>query len=416
VKRGFTKSRIKVGREHQPSMRLDAFNIWATNVDRQEDYINTSLLVKRLHEIFGDRTVTEALVQKYGKDASLWMRDQINELAKPLAGSKYYEPMMQLSQLLRAHVGFAALAWNALTPLKQIPSFFLALGRVPASEILASAGRLMTSGTGLVKKMHELDPYMRAMDYDPIIKEMREANKNKYERFVAKNGEMGMKAIFVADKAVKSILWDASYQYNLKEGKTQEEAIHEARRTIIETQPGGFREDLPAIARQNEFFKWMTLFSSQLQKLYNMTTYDIPQAVRRGEIAKALQMSTGYIIAALMIGVINKKAAPDDPKEAGKMVLEQLLTSIPAIGGLIVQGSKGWSSSGTPVSELANRTGKLLGTLGSDPTDERLMREVARFLEEALFVAGLPTVQASRMIDFATTGDPWEIIGGRKDE
>jgi hypothetical protein len=44
------------------------------------------------------------------------------------------------------------------------------------------------------------------------------------------------------------------------------------------------------------------------------------------------------------------------------------------------------------------------------------MREVARFLEEALFVAGLPTVQASRMIDFATTGDPWEIIGGRKDE
>jgi len=415
VSRGSTHNRIKISREHQPSMRLDAFNIWATSVDRQEDYINNGLLVKRLHAIFGNREVQEAIIQRYGKDAANWLKDQINEIAKPLAGVKYYEPIMQLSQKLRSHVGLAALAWNALTPLKQFPSLFLAMGRVPAGELLAASGRLIASGTGLVKKMHELDPYMRAMDYDPVLTEMREADKNRYERFVTKTGELGMKGIFVVDKAVKSIIWDAVYEHNLKQGKTQDEAIHEARRAIIETQPGGFREDLPVVARQGEFFKWMTLFSSQLQKLYNMTTYDIPQAVKRGDIATALRMSTGYIMAAVLIGMINKKSTPEDAKDAGSMVLEQLVTSIPILGSLFVQGAKGWSSS-NPVTETANQVGKVINAIGKDKSDEQVMKTVMDALEQALFLGGLPTVQANRMIDFAETGDPWEIVGGRSNE
>ncbi|ADK81916.1 MuF-C-terminal domain-containing protein [Sediminispirochaeta smaragdinae] len=415
VSRGSTHNRIKISREHQPSMRLDAFNIWATNVDRQEDYINNGLLVKRLHAIFGNREVQEAIIQRYGKDAANWLKDQINEIAKPLAGVKYYEPIMQLSQKLRSHVGLAALAWNALTPLKQFPSLFLAMGRVPAGELLAASGRLIASGTGLVKKMHELDPYMRAMDYDPVLTEMREADKNRYERFVTKTGELGMKGIFVVDKAVKSIIWDAVYEHNLKQGKTQDEAIHEARRAIIETQPGGFREDLPVVARQGEFFKWMTLFSSQLQKLYNMTTYDIPQAVKQGDIATALRMSTGYIMAAVLIGMINKKSTPEDAKDAGSMVLEQLVTSIPILGSLFVQGAKGWSSS-NPVTETANQVGKVINAIGKDKSDEQVMKTVMDALEQALFLGGLPTVQANRMIDFAETGDPWEIVGGRSNE
>jgi hypothetical protein len=33
-------------------------------------------------------------------------------------------------------------------------------------------------------------------------------------------------------------------------------------------------------------------------------------------------------------------------------------------------------------------------------------------MESGLFLAGMPTVQAKRMIEFFETGDPWEIIGG----
>jgi hypothetical protein len=329
---------------------------------------------------------------------------------------KYYEPFMKLSQTLRIHVGLAALSWNALVPLKQFPSLFLALGRVPVGQLLKSSGRLLTMGMDLVKKVHELDPYMSAMDYDPIMGEIRMARKNKYEQMVAKYGETGMKGIFVVDKAVKIIIWDAVYNHHISKGDAPEEAVHEARRAIIETQPGGFLHDLPTVARQNEFFKWMTLFTSQLQKLYNITAWDIPNAIRKGDVATGLQMMTGYIIAALLIGMINKKDLPEGGEEATWMIVEQFINSIPVAGPLVLQGTKGWAPRGTHVNEALNSIGNALGTIAGGAEDEKILQRTIRALEDVLFLSGLPAVQIKRMENLVRTGDPWEIVGGRQDD
>jgi hypothetical protein len=414
VTRGFTIERITVAPQHQPSMRLDAFSIWQTMIARQEEYINKARLTKRLHKIFGSREVQEAIIQKFGKDANKWIRDQINEFANPLASTKNFNGLERLLSVLRANVGLAALSWNTLTVFKQIPSIFLVMGRTTYARLAGAAFQMVNSPKELIQFIHERDPHMKTMNYDPVLQEMKMRDKGRYTRIVQKVGETGFKGILVVDKVVKSIIWKSVYDnYMAREGATEANAIHEARRAVIETQPGGEKYFLPHVLKQHEFFRWATLFSSQITKIYNIATYDIPQTFRKGEIIDGLRMTSGFIIAAIAIGMLQRKRPPEGIGEGGLMMLEQIINSVPVIGGVIMSAVKGYPAKINPTFETIYRiTGMAKALTDSEKDRETKQYYITRALEEALFITGHPTVQAKRMIEFAHSGDPWEIVGG----
>ena len=411
VGRGMTKERIEVADENQPSMRLDAFAIWSQMVNMQETYINSARTIKRLHKIFGDRDVQHAMIDRHGTAVNQWTRDYINKIAKPNATLKAFTALENLSRQLRSNVAVAALSFNPLTVLKQFPSIALAMGRTSPVKIVEAVGHMVANPQQFIEQIKEMDPYMANMQMDPILVEMRMNNKTAYERLVNKIGHVGMYGIGLMDKTVKSIIWRAAYEDSVSKGMSDADAIHAARRTVIETQPGGLIQDLPALATQNEGFRWLTMFSSQLQKIYGIATHDIPTAARRGEIGKALMMSTGFIVSALGIGVINLRRAPEDPEEAASLVGDALINMVPVFGPAVIAGTNNFPTRNPAPIDAIVQIARTAALTGDGNTDQQL-RQAQRAVESVLFAAGAPTVQGRRILRAFDSGDPWDLIGG----
>ncbi|MCH8476368.1 MAG: hypothetical protein LAT56_00285 [Wenzhouxiangella sp.] len=411
IDRGMTKDRIDISPENQPSMRLDAFAIWSQMSNMQENYINSAKLIKRLHKIFGDREVQHAMIDARGMAVNQWTRDYINKIAKPNAVLKSFTALENMSRQMRSNVAVAALSFNPLTVLKQFPSIALAMGRVSPLRIAESVGHMIVSPEAFIEQIHEMDPYMAAMKMDPILEEMRLHNKTGYERLVNKIGRTGMWGIGLMDKTVKSIIWRASYEQSIAQGMPDADAIHEARRTVIETQPGGLIQDLPNIATMNEGFRWLTMFSSQLQKIYGIATHDIPTAARRGEIGKAIMMSTGFVVSSLGIGMINLRRAPEDPEEAAGLVGDAMINMVPVLGPAIISATNNYPTRNPAPIDAVGQVARSIAMIGGD-NDEAQFRQSMRAVESVLFAAGAPTVQGKRMLRMFETGDPWEFIGG----
>ena len=421
--KGFTKGRVKIKPEHQIAMRLGATGIWMEQVVKQEHYISHAMTVKKLHAIFRDHRLKEAIESALGQDFNEVIEKYINDVANPDI-YKNFDAVSNLSRTLRQHAAMSYLGFNILTVFKQLPSIAFYMADAGPAQMLGSAGRFMANPREAIEFVYERDPQVKHRLMNRYQAELKRAGGNDYENAVLKIGGVGMRPIQWMDTTAVVIGWRAVYDRQIRQGASEQEAVAAAQDATLRTQPAGRAKDVAAIYRTNEGMNWFLMFTNQLNQIWNMATYDIPTNFKNGKILPGVMNMTAIAISALAIGAISRRRPAKDAEEIGADLLNQLASSVPVVGGSIKSGMQGWFGTGVDPAPVATQLGRTARKITSDAYTEEKLESLVDLLMEGMVTAGLPTVATKRAYR-AFFEDPWfqdpqvelwELVGGRPEE
>jgi len=410
AKRGFTKGRIKISPAHQKPIRLGLLSTWTEQVHKQEHYIHGAQIIKELQRMANDKEFSQALRQRYGKEAVKLTKDYVNRVANPNI-YKSFDSISKVSRLLRQHTAIAYLAYNGVTMIKQLPSVALYLPYSGPGHLISSAFKTALRPMQTVEMIEKLDPQMKHRSLERFTEELQQADKSRYDRIIKKIGRTGMAGIYFMDKVATTIGWQAVYDKCLKQGLSEEEAVTEARNATLRTQPAAHAKDIAKLYATNEGFNWLLMFSNQLNQIYNMITYDLPMQLKIKKFGQAVMSALGLGLSGLMIWAISKKRLPEDEEDVGNALADQALNSIPLIGKEIVARRQGWVNTGIPGIQAIQNLGSAV-----DIKDEELRVKWRNILEALAISLGVPYTGPKRVIKTAATGEPAELIGGKAKE
>ena len=410
----FTLGRINMADEHQVPIRLGATAIWLEQIDKQEHYINSQELIKDLQYIQGDQATKDALKQKYGTKAVLWLQKYVNDYASPNLYKTYTEGA-RVSRILRNNMAIAYLSFNMLTVLKQAPSLGFYLREAGPHHIMAAAFQMISHPLETIKMVESMDPQMMVRAYNRIQQELAKTDKNAYVNVMHKVGRVGMKPIMWMDKAVTTIGWLATYNAKIGKGMTEVEAAREAQRVTLETQPSGRAKDLAEAYREGEMQNWLLMFSNQLNQIFNMYAYDLPTAFKQHEWRKFSGIMAGIAISGMSIAFLGGWRPPEDPKDIPLSITNELfmnyLSSISIIGGDIKAGFSGeYFNNGMQILPAAYSIGKLAGDI-KDRDIEHMGKDMFRAVKDVGVTVGVPVTIINRSIKTVQNRDLLELLG-----
>jgi len=410
----FTLGRINMADEHQVPIRLGATAIWLEQIDKQEHYINSQELIKDLQYIQNDQAIKDALKQKYGTKAALWLQKYVNDYASPNMYKTYTEGA-RVSRILRNNMAIAYLSFNMLTVLKQAPSLGFYLREAGPHHIMAAAFQMISHPLETIKMVESMDPQMMVRSYNRIQQELAKTDKNAYVNLMHKVGRVGMKPIMFMDKAVTTIGWLATYNAKIGKGMTEAEAARAAQRVTLETQPSGRAKDLAEAYREGEMQNWLLMFSNQLNQIFNMYAYDLPTAFKQHEWRKFSGIMAGIAISGMSIAFLGGWRPPEDekdiPKEVALELMKNFMSAIPIVGNNIKAGfDNEYFMSGLEVVPAAISIGSLVGDVARWDID-KMAKDGGQVLKDAGITAGAPVTIINRSIKTVQNRDLLELLG-----
>lgn len=403
---GMTIKRKEVPAEFQKPIRLNATSTWLSQIAKQEHYIHFAQLVKDMHKLA--EGIREPVEQKFGKEFNKVIRNYIDRVANPNV-YKSYNSLENVSRKLRKNAVIAYLAYNLVTMAKQIPSVFLYLQDAGPTHLISSAMDFIAHPIDMIKMVREKDPQVKHRAIERELEEMKTSQPERYWAMVNKFGKAGMEGIYLFDAVARTIGWNAVYQKALKSDKSEAESVRLAQNATLRTQPAAAAKDLAQLYATNEFANWFTMFTNQLNQIYNMATYDFTGYVKNAEYQKAALSLMGLSITALTIWIITHRRLPENAEDLADAMGEQAINAIPLVGKALMAGKKGWGTTEIPAFELPKAVGRSIGTVAKGEFDDKDMKAIA---EGVAVAAGIPYIGPKRVIKVAETGELKEIVGG----
>ena len=408
---GFMEERIRIKPEHRRKMRLGATAMFYEQVEKQEHYIATWQLSKRLQSIFNNRQVAETIAQRYGRSFNEAVQVYVNELSNP-AAYRIYEPASKFLATMRNNVAVGALAFNLTTVLNQFTGPVMYLADAGPVHMLSGLAQWMGNPKGLWDFVTSRDPQILHRNMDTIHDQLRNLNGSAYQKSIRMLADIGLKPLEWLDTWTCLVGWKAVYDANIKDGEAA--AIKAAQDSTLRTQPSGTGKDLPLIYHNNGA-KMFLMFSRQLNQIWNMWTYDMPMAVKKGKILHVLGDATAIALTGLLMGMLSRKRAPENDKEWAVDITGQFISSIPFVGNDIVSGLAGywWSGKGVNLLPFVSKAAQTAGRLADEDQDaEAKWKALVNLMPEVAQGLGLPGVALGRVMDVMQTGDPWDLVGG----
>ncbi len=413
--KSMTKDRvIRMSPQHQTPIVLGATQIWESQVEKQEHYINNALYVKDLQYLYNNTGLRDAVMQKGGKSWADWFDRYINTYASP-SMYKVFDGGTALSRWLRGNLQVGYLSYNLLTMTKQIPSIALFASRTTPGKLIKSTIDVVGQVPGIIKYfatkkdsdmpevvrfVYEKDPQMRFRMFSRVSDELRaRKNQGKARRVVDKVGQAGMDLLGYVDKIVTLIGWTAVYNHNLQLGEAA--AVHAAQDAILETQPASRGKDLPELLR-SENLKWLTMFGNQTNQIYNILTSDIPFAIRQKQAKIAMAEMAGIGISAFSMIMLTGWRPPEDleklPEEFAAQFMLQLAGYVPVAGGAMKAGLSGFGSGGNVPFPMGETLGKLMKmTITGEDDPERWGKLAKSVAWDSLLATGAPSTAIKRV-------------------
>lgn len=403
---GFTIVRKEVPAEFQKPIRLNATSTWLSQIAKQEQYIHFAQLVKDMHKVASG--ISESVEQKYGKEFNKVIRNYIDRVASPNI-YKSYNSLENLSRKLRQNAVIAYLAYNLVTMAKQIPSVFLYLQDAGPVHLLSSAMEFSTHPIDMVKMVREKDPQVKHRSIERELEEMKTNQSERYWAIVNKFGKAGMEGLYLFDAVARTIGWNAVYQKTLKSNKSEAEAVRLAQNATLRTQPAAAAKDLAQLYATNEFANWFTMFTNQLNQIYNIATYDFTGYVKNAEYQKVALTLTGLSITALTIWIIANRRLPEDAEDFANAMGEQAINAVPLIGKALMAGKRGWGGTEIPAFEFPKAVGRSVTAVVEGKFDDKDLKAIA---EGVAVISGIPYIGPKRVVKVVGTGELKELIGG----
>jgi hypothetical protein len=403
--KGFTVERQTIAPENQKKMDLRLVSIWRSQTQKQEHYISFASLIKDLNGYMSDKKFTRAINSVLGPQGAKTLKDYVDRVANPNV-YKSYGTIENMSRKLRGNMAMAYLSYNLLTVLKQAPSMVLALREAGADSLLSSIGQYATNPKGFVDKVEAKFPQLKE-GLDREFNELRDANTKGWQKLINTYGQKGLEGIKFVDTIIKSIVFDAVYEKEMSSKGSEVKARQMAENTVLRTQPTASAKELAALYTKSEVLNWMLVFTNQLNKIWNITTYDTFAQWNNKNYQGVAANLLAVAINASVIWMVTNKRLPEDEEDLLEMATDQLINMVPVVGKDIMAGKKGWGGS-----EVAPfNSVKQLASSISTGDQEKIAKE---FLEQAAVAVGVPVVAIKRGSEFLETGDFIELVGGER--
>lgn len=404
VEKGFTLERKEVPPEGQTKMRLDAVNVYIDQIEKLERFIALGPQVRRMNKIIANKELRRTLKDRFGADILKTVDEYIGAVANPYI-YKQFSSIERASAWLRKNTALAYLGFNLVTMGKQLPSVLLYLPDAGPSHLMASAVDFARNPLEMIEKVRGLDPELRERSIERELEELKTGTNANFIK--QKIGKFGMEGIFLFDTIARTIGWNAVYEQALQDNKSEAEAINLARNATLRTQPAAAAEDIPALYRTNEFLNWFTMFTNQLNKLFNIATYDIPSYFKNEQYSKAaLQAMSMSVIGVMIWSVMNRKI-PEEPEEFVEAISEQAINMVPLFGKPWMAARKGWNSD---IPLFKNVKGLVQATDDLEFT----RRDIESIAEGVAVTTGIPFIAIRRAIQAVEEEQPTALLGARK--
>lgn len=395
--KNFTISRKDVPNEYQRPMKSGLTKMWFQEVRKQEHYANNAIHIKDMQALNNKEEFRNSVTERFGKPVYDRLKDYVKGIANP-DFYRTFNDIEQISKILRRHTAIAYIAFNVSSYLKQIPSIMMYWAHSSVGDIIKST---------LDAAFHPMQTYESAknihyqISHAMIEREMAELERVdsvSYKKIIDTVGRVGMYGIFAIDRATRVIGINAVYNKALRDGLSPSEAARKAATVTLRVQEAASPKDLAKIYSSNEILNWFTMFTNQLNQLYNVTTYDIPASWRNKNYSEAARSAIAMASMAMMIWMIENGELPDEPEDAASALSDQTVSTIPIVGNYIVAGAKGWSGSGPAPLKAANS----LGRAGMSAYNQDWEKFLLQLIEPLAIGTGFPyqgTKDAIKLIE-----------------
>ncbi|MFH1147218.1 MAG: hypothetical protein V1736_05870 [Pseudomonadota bacterium] len=406
LEKGFTVQRKNIPEEFQKPIRLGLLTTYLSQVPKQERFIRFAQKIRQLNKFLADAEFRAAVEQKYGKEYIDELEKYVARVANPNI-YKAMDGMARLSQELRHNASIAYLAYNFLTVGNQIPSLFLSLGDAGLYHFIASMMEFSTNPLKMIRMVSQKDPQVRHQRLERELEEIKRTQAGVYAKIRKGLGDPGFLGIYWMDRVVRTVAWNAIYQRELGENKSELDARRRAGESVLRIQEGAAPKDISSIYATSEYLNWFLQFTSQLSKIFGNLTYDIPAQFRQKKYGKAFLSVMGLYLSALGIWIVRNKDLPDRKEEFADALIDQVIDSIPLIGKMIGGAREGFGDLTPPALSGV----KAVADAFFAKTTAQQKKKAAEGTAVAL---GLPYIGAKRLYGVVEKQDIAEIFGPRR--
>ena len=303
-------------------------SVWHSQVERQEHAAAFGQVVQDMRRVLiGKGKNDEATIRKMIRATrGRYAWDMVKQYANIIANNETqnaYDTLDDVAKYFARNMSIAYLCGNAGTVLKQLGSFPRVIPYAGAAATINSIGQCMQNPRQFMEECYRLDPQLRARNGDPFIQELRQGSGAIYDNLL----RWGNAPIGLMDRLASCIVFKAVYDANIHAGASEQDAIRQAQRVVLLTQPATNIKDKPLIWQQHGYARLAMMFTNDMAQTWGMTLYDL-----------ALSTTVGLALAAMLIKALTSGAPdePDDPEEWAKWIgsafAENTINSIPLIG------------------------------------------------------------------------------------
>jgi len=416
VQKKFTIDRKNISPEHQKPMDLRLVSMWQSQVQKQEHFIHFAELTKQHRQILSDKNIKASIQQKLGSQGLKIIDNYVSRVANPTI-YKAYDGLAGISRTLRRNVAMSYLSYNLMTIAKQVPSLILYMKDSGFSALLSSITEIAKNPREIWNMVRDKDPQVKNSFVEREIEELRaslqkiddKGTLGKINKIISQVGYKGMIGIRFVDGIVRTIGWNAVYQKNLQLGLSEAEAARMAQNATLRTQPASAPKDIANLYANNEFLNWFTMFTNQLNNIWNITTYDTFAYWSDKKYQDSAITLMAVSANALWIWCLVNKRLPEDEEDLVDAGLDQVLNMLPLINSGAMAGKRGWGTITPPPIQAVQET---TGILSAEDKE----KQATKAIQSLLTLTGIPVSAIKRGYKTLETGEPGQLLGGSQNK
>jgi hypothetical protein len=338
-----------------------------------EHFIAYAPYVRTLNMVFKSRdgkALMKQLQDRYGAGMGNYIKEYINEKANPTAENNRHATD-NLVKTLRGRTASAYLAWKISGVLKQaVTSPWPYLQYMNPAEYAGACIQFYRDPKAMTEFIKEKSIFMATRSFDPMVKlirEQQEMNRNKALGKIDQFNNLGMKGLEMIDWAAVAPGWLVIYNREmarlqnanaalptgeqLSMADMEYEAVARADDIVRLTQPSGRDTDQsPMHKNAPQAVKALLQFTQSLNTIWQNIRYDMPAAMREGQMLQVVGGLTGYILAGVSLGLLTEGLGGDDDDEKKKIAWQrqllyysftQFTDAVPFIGDAVTKAWEG---------------------------------------------------------------------------
>ena len=429
---GAAIERIKIGIRHQLPVRSDLLNLYFDSVKKQEHLIAFADYFKTANRVFNGRgNVAKDTLHKlrmtHGEGAVKYIQKYLAELANP-SGFKPLSNGEKAFRFLSGNMAVAYLGLRLSSTLKQVVTSPLPFMAYSGPAYFAKSSMdAMAENIHFLARVEAMSPYLRRRQGSWFMDALRGAGDPKLLEGWKKAQSGMMKPLEYADRFTVAIGWNAVYMRARADGVEDEKARELADDVTHKSQPSVDPSDLaPLFKEGGEFAKLLTRFQMPMNRVFQQIFYDLPNAVRNQEYAKAIGIAIAYGLSGVALLAVTGPKGDDEEKKKRDWVFSafsQFTDSVPFIGSLATDitrtaltGDRETRMSSTllPAAEKigGGATQALSGAWDQDA--DKLAKGMLATIEGLGIGAGVPT-QFLKDVSRMPEAGPGALLGRKKE-